>query len=667
MKKLFTILVAALCFCAFTNKAFGQFNGKSQLQASAQFQTSAQATPCAATGEMRGTLLTEGFEGDLSGWKKENNSPTNNTWTVYETVDEFSAHSGSKFAANAWSETSMQARDAWLFSPGMTMTAGTTYTISFWLHLAGYQENGEYDYFEAKISQTQSGGGMGSGTTLYSNTNQWLSNWTQISKTFTPTASGTYYLGFHAFTPAEQGNLIAIDDVEVSDGGSSGGDFSGGTGTENDPYIITTAQELALLATYTNAGNESYNDKYYKLGNDIDLSAYQSGTGWTPIGNDNYRFRGSFDGNEKKITGLYINNPSLYEAGLFGCTLNATIKNVAVVNVNVKGDWRVGSVVGSFFGGNIENSYSTGNVSGSNWIGGIAGRMKDGSSSYPNPSPTIKNCYFSGKVSGSENYIGGLAGLVENGGVISTSYSAGEVNGDERIGGVAGNIYRSAVINCYSISEVSGNKQVGGIVGVVYILYGDPVLTQVLFCVALNPSVKGTLFTGRVAADAGIVIDNAAYDGILNINGNTIWENKGLNFNDGEDMTLQQIKSDGSLGGRFKTSDGWTIQNGKLPGLFGQAVNMPAHLGGVGIETITNDELRITVFPNPANEQLTINNEQLIINNVEIFDVMGRPVVGSNLCVRPATTIDISHLPSGVYFVKIYTENGVVTQKVVKN
>jgi hypothetical protein len=91
----------------------------------------------------------------------------------------------------------------------------------------------------------------------------------------------------------------------------------------------------------------------------------------------------------------------------------------------------------------------------------------------------------------------------------------------------------------------------------------------------------------------------------------------------------------------------------------------------VGIETITNDELRITVYPNPANEQLTINNEQLIINNVEIFDVMGRPV-GTNLRVCPEigqskTTINISHLANGIYFIRIQTKTDVITRKMIKN
>jgi len=54
-----------------------------------------------------------------------------------------------------------------------------------------------------------------------------------------------------------------------------------------------------------------------------------------------------------------------------------------------------------------------------------------------------------------------------------------------------------------------------------------------------------------------------------------------------------------------------------------------------------------------------MNNEQLIMNNVEVFDVYGKNVLSNHL-------INISHLQTGVYFVRIATEQGVVMRKVVK-
>ena len=64
--------------------------------------------------------------------------------------------------------------------------------------------------------------------------------------------------------------------------------FSGGDGTEDAPYIITTAAELAQLALLINTGDAGYLFRYYILGNDINLSSYgksfNGGKGWIPIG-----------------------------------------------------------------------------------------------------------------------------------------------------------------------------------------------------------------------------------------------------------------------------------------------------------------------------------------------------------------------------------------------
>ena len=445
------------------------------------------------------------------------------------------------------------------------------------------------------------------------------------------------------------------------------GQFSGGDGSENNPYIITTAEQLAQLATFVNNGNESYDGKFYKLGNDISLSAYQSGAGWTPIGYGENYFNGNFDGNGKKITDLYINNPNLDFVGLFGQIYGSEIKNLAVESVNVHGKDYVGGITGDCYASRINDCYSTGNVSGNSKVGGVAGITS--SSTFAVDISWLSGCYFTGNVTGND-YVGGITGRVYYYSGLGSCYSIGKVSGNEDVGGVIGGIYNGAASTCYSISEVSGINYVGGIIGSLSGAWDY--IMSLNNCVALNPSVKAAgEYVGRIAGYNGKTLyDNAAYDGILNFNGNATWDNKGSSSKDGEDMTLQQIKSDGTLGNRFKSTNGWTIQNGKLPGLFGQAVNMPAHLGGVGIASTTlSDPIR--VYPNPVNEQLTINNEQLIINNVEIFDVMGRVVytVETRLIAslqQSATTINISHLPSSVYFVKIYTENGVVTQKIIK-
>jgi hypothetical protein len=72
--------------------------------------------------------------------------------------------------------------------------------------------------------------------------------------------------------------------------------------------------------------------------------------------------------------------------------------------------------------------------------------------------------------------------------------------------------------------------------------------------------------------------------------------------------------------------------------------------------------------PNPTTGELTINNEQLTINNIEIYDVYGKKLSSNHLITSSSNHhINISHLQSGIYFVKIITEAGEIIKKVVKN
>ena len=78
-------------------------------------------------------------------------------------------------------------------------------------------------------------------------------------------------------------------------------------------------------------------------------------------------------------------------------------------------------------------------------------------------------------------------------------------------------------------------------------------------------------------------------------------------------------------------------------------------------------EEKFTIFPNPANEQLTIDNGELTIENVKIYDIMGRIVFNSQFStLNSQLKIDVFHLPDGVYFVKITTETNVITRRIIK-
>ena len=77
----------------------------------------------------------------------------------------------------------------------------------------------------------------------------------------------------------------------------------------------------------------------------------------------------------------------------------------------------------------------------------------------------------------------------------------------------------------------------------------------------------------------------------------------------------------------------------------------------------------ILIYPNPTTGELRVMSEELKVTNVEIFDIYGRMQKGERTREKGEGEIvmDISNLSAGIYFVKITTEAGIVTQKVIKN
>lgn len=287
--------------------------------------------------------------------------------------------------------------------------------------------------------------------------------------------------------------------------------FEGG-GIDGDPYKISTAAQLARLAELVNAGDNDYNSKWYLLQNDLDLSGYTSGEGWTPIGGDDPTpFRGSFDGGGHQITGLFISRSGADFQGLFGCVgSGGAVEKLGIVGTNITGQDFVGSVAGAVASGTVKNCYATGNVSGRNDVGGVAGVVASG---------TVQSSYATGSVTGA-NTVGGVAGVVKDGGTIAN-------------------------------------------------------------CAALNPAVNGSSFVGRVTGDAasgGPLSGNIAFGGIT-VNGGMVSGGSG-NDKNGAPQTADEIKAGDSMNGLFSSAGGWTTAAGKLPGLNGQAADMPAHLLG---------------------------------------------------------------------------------------
>ncbi len=154
---------------------------------------------------------------------------------------------------------------------------------------------------------------------------------------------------------------------------------------------------------------------------------------WTLIGNSSKRYTGTFDGQGFAIKGLYFNDESEKNVGLFGYVgSDGKVENVGVEDSYFRGQNNVGGVTG-FNGGSVTNCYNSGSVNATDeysYVGGVTG-FNEGS---------ITNCYNSGSVNTTGEYdVGGVTG--SNEGSVTNCYNSGSVNTTDKysnVGGVTG-------------------------------------------------------------------------------------------------------------------------------------------------------------------------------------------------------------------------------------
>ena len=198
---------------------------------------------------------------------------------------------------------------------------------------------------------------------------------------------------------------------------------------------------------------------------------------WEPIGNTTNKYMGTFDGNNKTITNLYINANQEY-SGLFGYTYISTIKNLTFVNANVT---NTNSFTGILVGYGNEGTYqnimtsTSCEVNGGDGTGGIAGKLAGNAyncvnyatvqgkelvgglfSSYDS-SKSITACANYGKVTASSQWVGGLVGYF-NSGTIQDCANYGDVKGTNHVAGLAGYVSSGKIQNVFSYGNVSATN-----------------------------------------------------------------------------------------------------------------------------------------------------------------------------------------------------------------
>ena len=243
-----------------------------------------------------------------------------------------------------------------------------------------------------------------------------------------------------------------------------------GNGTEAEPFLIQSVADLMYVAEIVNAsenlGSVNASEAYYKLVADLDLSMVcnaAKGKSWVPIGSEAHQFNGVFDGDEHRITGLYINSTDTRRKnfGLFGYVGSGKVSRLTVQGSVRSAGGCAAIIAGRLVEGTIEYCVASGNVIGAGGDAGIAAdRAKESS--------LISHCVNRATISSEGIYAGGIVSVSQ--GNVLTCVNEGSVSGDSYVGGITGDLEGGNIFNCSNSGEIVATSNdakisAGGIVG----------------------------------------------------------------------------------------------------------------------------------------------------------------------------------------------------------
>lgn len=307
--------------------------------------------------------------------------------------------------------------------------------------------------------------------------------------------------------------------LPVWNGGSAEA-YSGGNGTQGDPYRISSGEELSLLAQEVRAGKD-FAGVYFTLTGDLQLNDVSNFAGWgdsaparrwIPIGGyatvhigsadefqeigeasgglllrteegyvtaDKYQsgviyyrltaFNGIFDGGGHTISGLYTAEGGDY-TGLFGLCRNATLTNIHLESLYIKGGDTVGGLAGALWASDdltVSNCSIDGTVIGNDTVGGLFGFAE----AEPDATLTISASRFDGRLSG-HTAVGGILGETgtKDGTLqLLSCQNDGRIEAATALGGIVGKLAgnNDQISECKNNGPLRGESAVGGIVGLV--------------------------------------------------------------------------------------------------------------------------------------------------------------------------------------------------------
>lgn len=417
-----------------------------------------------------------------------------------------------------------------------------------------------------------------------------------------------------------------------------------GSGTEDDPFLIESADNLAYLSYVVGKGFDT-SGLHFLLTTDIDLNGSEDQP-WVPIGlGDRYfsedgcdrgkiitvgtpTFHGHFDGGEHSISNIYVDSED-GNCGLFGCAYGVNVDSMAVIeNVFVTNGFIKGSDCGGILGKClrfvlVSRCWNGATIEGSS-AGGIVGNSGD----------KIHNCYNKGNISG--NYAGGIVGYRAY--EIVECYNEGDITASMCGGGIIGaNMNQATIDNCYNTADVSAEGEAGSVGPAAGGLLGYGTRDSIANCYSTG-QVSGSNYFGCLVSPnvpGNVVVVNSYYL-------NTCTESE-FGEPKSEDYMRSQEFVD-YLNGRNRDLV-WAMDEDNINNGFPILAE-----DNLVVEELP--EYTFEIYPNPASGMFVVEGTGMVtVSNV----------LGQTILVREIDGQTSVALPSGMYFVRL----GNVTQKVV--
>ena len=453
--------------------------------------------------------------------------------------------------------------------------------------------------------------------------------------------------------------------TDVWDGSAE--QWTQGSGTEADPYLIETAENLAWIAEMVNSGVTTYAGVYFKLTSNLNMN----NIAWVPIGNSTTQlFCGQFDGNNKSISTIKITGSYTHE-GLFGITGNGfRCRNLGVTTTASSTGIYCGGIVGYINGSNtvVENCYHTGSVSSTStstgsFSGGIVG--------YINATTNIANCYNTGTVSscyasgGIVSYINATTNITNcyNTGTVSSSSSSSSPSIASYSGGIVANISTNStntnIADCYNTGTVSSSKNNSSCSSCSASSYSGGIVGRNQATTTLNKCYNKKTITSTAHSGSSGTLESYS-GGLVGYGGSKITLTNSYNRGDirayayyGSNNTVGSTRQVGGVIGAIGSSSSairncyntGTLTGGSLGGIRGNATGSVSNCyyletcGGTvsGGTSKTDAAMKSTSFP------ILLNAD----SNVFVMDVTptvndGYPIFGSSVCT--VTTLSATNL-----------------------